>query len=43
MLQPGNQAVCDCELRRVPLYVEYERGAKAYGYECVTCGALNKT
>lgn len=37
-----NQTVCDCELQKIPLYVEYERGAKAYAYECLCCKAINK-
>ena len=35
-------SMCDCELERIPMYVEYERGAKEYAYECLTCKSINK-
>lgn len=39
---------CDCELERIPLYVQYVRGirsivvAKSYAFECLSCNAINK-
>jgi hypothetical protein len=39
---------CDCELEKIPLYVEYDRKnkkglySKDYAYECLTCDSINK-
>ena len=34
---------CDCDLEKISLYVEYGHSrAKAYAYECLTCGSINK-
>lgn len=33
---------CDCELEKIAMYVEYERGAKEYAFECQTCQSINK-
>ena len=39
----GGASYCDCSLWRVPMYAQYERGrAKAHGFECSACHALNK-
>ncbi len=34
--------ICDCDLQKIPLYIEYERGAKDFAFECNTCGTINK-